>query len=153
MAATVSVAATGAASATPSCSTSGLVIWLNTSGSGTAGSTYYSLYLTNLSRHRCTVRGYPRVSAVNLAGGRIGRAATRETVRKPSSVRLLPGATATAVLRIVDAANFPSSSCREVTAAGLRVYPPGQTASKLVPFPFKTCSRAGTANLAVRPFG
>jgi len=55
-----------------------------------------------------------------------------------------------AVLRIVEAGNFPASACREVTAAGLRVFPPGQTASKVVPFPFQTCSRAGQSVLSVR---
>jgi hypothetical protein len=150
IAATASLATPGRVSATPRCSTSGLVIWLGTTGNGTAGSIYYNLYLTNLSRHTCTVRGYPGVSAVNLAGGRLGRAATRETIKKPSGVALAPGAAATAVLRIVDAGNFPASACRDVTAAGLRVYPPGQAASKLVPFPFKTCSRNAAADLSVR---
>jgi hypothetical protein len=87
---------------------------------------------------------------VNLYGRRLGRSALRETVQKPGVVTLAPTATATAVLRIVDAGNFTASACREVTAAGLRVYPPGQAASKLVPFPFKTCSRSGAANLSVR---
>jgi hypothetical protein len=32
-------------------------------------------------------------------------------------------ATAVAVLRIVDAANFTASACREATAAGLRISP------------------------------
>jgi hypothetical protein len=150
VAAGASLAATGRASAAPRCSTSRLVIWLDTAGNGTAGSIYYKLHLTNLSRHSCTVRGYPGVSAVNLAGRQLGRSAMRETVQKPGVVTLAPGATATAVLRIVDAGNFSAASCHEVTAAGLRVYPPGQTASKLVPFPFKACSRSGVANLSVR---
>jgi hypothetical protein len=36
-----------------------------------------------------------------------------------------------------------------VNAGGLRVYPPGQTASKLVPFPFRACSRSGPGYLSV----
>ncbi|MCW3028144.1 MAG: hypothetical protein JWN81_1355 [Solirubrobacterales bacterium] len=87
---------------------------------------------------------------MNLYGHRLGRSALRDTVQNPGVVTLAPTATATAVLRIVDAGNFTASACREVTAAGLRVYPPGQAASKLVPFPFKTCSRSGAANLSVR---
>jgi hypothetical protein len=150
LAATTSPAAPARAAATPKCATSGLVLWLNTTGNGAAGSSYYNLYFTNLSGHACSLRGYPGVSAVNLAGHQLGARAGRETSQKPSVVTLARGATATAVLRIVDAANFPASVCREVTAAGLRVYPPGQTASKVIPFPFQACSRIGMSNLSVR---
>jgi hypothetical protein len=64
-----------------------------------------------------------------------------ESIPKPNVVTLARESTATAGLRIVDACNFPASACREATAAGLRVHPPGQTRSKLVPFPFKACAR------------
>jgi hypothetical protein len=36
-----------------------------------------------------------------------------------------------------------------VLAAGLRVYPPGQTASELVPYPFEACARSGPVYLHV----
>jgi Protein of unknown function (DUF4232) len=144
------------AAATPSCATSGLVIWLSeVPGGGTAGSIYYKLELTNLSGHTCTLLGYPGVSAVNLAGRQLGAGAMRETARRPRLVTLVSGTptlangtTASAVLRIIDAGVEPS--CRPVTAAGLRVYPPGQSSSKMVPFPFQSCSRAGRSNLAVQ---
>src|SRR4029079_9392733 len=58
------------AGGTPRCTTAGLVVWLNTQGSGTAGSTFYQLKFTNLSGHACTLTGYPGVSGVNLAGHR-----------------------------------------------------------------------------------
>jgi Domain of unknown function (DUF4232) len=61
------------------------------------------------------------------------------------------GKTATAVLQIVDAGNFPPSACHPVTAAGLRVFPPNQTRSKVVPFPFGACSRRGPVYLIVGP--
>jgi hypothetical protein len=129
----------------PSCATSGLVIWLNTEANGTLGSIYYKLELTNLSGHPCTLSGYPGVSAVNLAGRQVGRAAAREPFRKPRLVTLASGTraggtVAIATLRMVVAGLAPG--CRPVLAAGLRVYPPGQTTSKVVPFPFETCSRA-----------
>ncbi len=68
----------------------------------------------------------------------------------PRVVSLASGSTATVVLRIVDADTFPASTCRQVTAAGLRVYPPNQTAAKLVPFPFRACSRTGPIYLRVQ---
>jgi hypothetical protein len=139
-----------AAPATPTCRTSALVVWLNTQGNGTAGSTYYSLGFTNLSRRACHLLGYPGVSAVDLGGRRLGSAASRDHSRRPNLVTLTRGATATAVLRIIDAGNFPTASCRPVTAAGLLVFPPNRTAPKLIPFPFRACSRAGPVYLSVQ---
>ena len=138
-----------AASGTP-CATSGLVIWLDTMGSGTAGSIYYHLEFTNLSGHSCTLLGYPGVSAVKLGGHQLGRPASRNNTAKPATVTLASGATATAVLQIVDVNNFPASRCHPVTAAGLRVYPPNQTASAVVPFPFGACSSSTTGFLTVQ---
>jgi hypothetical protein len=142
-------AATSAAAASaPSCPTSGLVIWLNDeAGGGTAGSVYYKLEFTNLSARVCTLIGYPGVSAVNLRGGGVGGGASREVIHKPRPVTLANGATASAVLRIVDVGAL--SSCAPVSAAGLRVYPPSQTRAKVVPFPFQACSRAGKSDLIV----
>jgi hypothetical protein len=141
-----------AAASAPSCPTSGLVIWLNDeAGGGTAGSVYYKLEFTNLSPRPCTLLGYPGVSAANLpggGGGGVGGGASREVVRKPRPVTLANGATASAVLRIVDAGALPS--CAPVKVAGLRVYPPGQTRAKVVPFPFQACSREGKSDLIVR---
>jgi Protein of unknown function (DUF4232) len=78
-------------------------------------------------------------------------AAAFDQSRTPHVVTLRPGQTATAVLQIVDVGNFSPSACRPVTAAGLRVFPPNQTRSKMVPFPFGACSRSGPAYLTVRP--
>jgi curli biogenesis system outer membrane secretion channel CsgG len=138
-----------AAASTPKCTTSGLVVWLDTRGSGTAGSIYYHLKFTNLSRQACTLRGYPGVSAVDLAGHQLGSAASQNHHLTPHLVSLASGATVTAVLQIGDTGHFPPSTCRRVTAAGLRVYPPNQTAAKLVPFPFSACSRTGPVYLSV----
>jgi uncharacterized protein DUF4232 len=140
-----------AAASTPRCTTSGLVVWLNTQGDGAAGSTYYKLQLTNLSGNACTVQGFPGVSAVGLADGQVGRPAARNHTGTTRQVRLPNNGTAVAILRIVNVQNFPRSSCRPVVAAALRVYPPNQTGSKLVPFPFPACSRsAGPVFLFVR---
>jgi hypothetical protein len=135
-------------SATP-CRTAGLVVWLDTQGNGAAGSVYYQLKLTNLSGHACSLFGYPGVSAVDLRGRQLGSAASRNPAHHSQHVTLANGATATATLQIVEAGNFPASTCHAVTAAGLRVYPPNQTAATVVPFPFRACSHAGPAFLSV----
>ncbi len=139
-----------AVAAAPGCTTSGLDIWFNNEGGGgTAGSIYYKLEFTNLSGHACSLRGFPGVSATELRGRKLGRAASRDTTQPSRPVPLAAGATAEATLRIVDADNFPTASCHPATAAGLRVFPPGQTTSRLVPFPFQTCSQTGPAVLAI----
>ena len=133
------------------CATSQLVIWLNeVPGNGAAGSVFHQLGFTNLSKRTCTLRGYPRVTAANLHGRRVGGFATREATGHPHTVRLHPGDSAFATLRIVEAQNFPHSVCHPVTAAGLRVSPPGRRPGKLVPFPFEACARAANPNLSVR---
>jgi hypothetical protein len=147
--AAVPVAVTRAAAREPSCLTSSLVVWLNDfPGGGTAGSVYYELEFTNLSARTCTLLGYPGVSAIDLRGGRLGGGASREVSGKPRPVTLISGASATAVLRVVDAGAL--SSCTPATAAGFKVYPPGQTSWKVVPFPFQACARSGRSNLVVQ---
>ncbi len=138
-----------AATGTPKCATSRLVVWLGTQGSGAAGSTYYNLKFTNLSGHACTLLGYAGVSAVNLAGRRLGSPAARNDQAPLKVIRLPSGGTASEVLQITDIRNFPRTTCHPVTAAGLRVYPPNQTASNVVPFPFGACSRTGPVFLHV----
>jgi Protein of unknown function (DUF4232) len=128
------------------------VIWLDTEGSGTAGSVFYRLKFTNLSAHRCTLDGFPFLMAVNLSGHQLGRRAAFAPGLTPYNVTLRPGKTATALLQVVDVGNFPPSACRPVTAAGLKVFPPNQTRAKVIPFPFAACSRrSGPVYLWVRP--
>jgi hypothetical protein len=140
----------GTASAgAPACPTSGLDVWLNTQGSGAAGTNYYPLEFTNLSGSSCTLFGFPGVSAVSLTGKQIGNAAFRDHSFVPHLVTLANGATATAIVGITQVSIFPKAQCKPVTAAGLRVYPPGQTASRIVPFPFGACSKTGTNYLRI----
>jgi hypothetical protein len=154
VAAVAAAAAAGPAGAaqatTPRCATSGLVVWLDTRGDGAAGSVFYRLKFTNLSRRTCTLTGYPGVSAVDLRGRRLGTPAGRDPARPVRTVRLAPRATASTVLQIVSADNFPRARCRQTTAAGLRVFPPNQTKAKIVPFPFRACARSGPVFLQVR---
>jgi hypothetical protein len=147
-----SVAAVPAAvgATTPPCETGGLVIWMNTQGNGTAGTIFYTLNFTNLSGHSCTLRGFPGVSAVKLNGGQLGKPGSRDTGQTVKTITIGKGRTAHATIGIVDIGALPN--CPATTAAGLRVFPPGQTASKVIPFPFPACgSSSSPVFLRIRP--
>ena len=132
--------------AVANCPTSALDVWLKSEPSAPS-SRYYSVEFTNLSQGACSIAGYPRVLGVNLAGARLGIAARRGTEAMPR-ITLEHGQTAYALLRITVAQVIVP--CHLATAAGLRVYPPGQTVSRFVPYPFLTCSRRGQGNLTIR---
>jgi Protein of unknown function (DUF4232) len=153
LAATSSPAAPQATASAPRCATSGLVVWLNVPpGNGYAGGAGYDLEFTNQSGHACTLRGHPGVSAVSLSGHQFGRPAgwARPGI---TTVTLANGATATAKLTIEDTASFGSQCFWRAprpgrpgilpTAAGLRVYPPNQTAAKVIPYPLQACAHNG----------
>ena len=83
--AAIVAAPTAATAGTPACSASSLVVWLDTQGSGAAGSSFYELQFTNLSRRSCRLAGYPGVSAVDLGGRQVAtpRRAIRCIQRQP----------------------------------------------------------------------
>ena len=145
--------AAGAVSAKP-CSSSGLVIWAGEEfGGGSAGHVAYRIELTNLSGHTCTVSGYPKVSAVNLKGKRIGAAATHGAGNKMGPITLKNGEAAMATLQIAEALNFPKNQCHPTMAAGLRIGVPGGSGAKVAPLAFETCASAKSKTLSVGEIG
>jgi hypothetical protein len=145
-----SASATPAATASKACAASGLVVWAGEEpGGGAAGSVYYRIQLTNLAHHTCTIAGFPKVSAVNLKGKRIGAVATHSPGKKVGPVSLAQGETATAQLRIVEALNFSADECRPAWAAGVRVAIPGRHGAKVAPLAFRTCALRSAKTLAV----
>ena len=135
-----------------SCATSQLRVTLG-NGQGAAGSVIYSLQFQNTGQSACTLFGNPGVSLVaSQSGPQLGAAATFVNHSQAATVNLAPGATASAALQIVDAGNFPESSCDETPAAGLLVYPPGQTASLFVAQGgLRACRDSGAQLLQVGP--
>jgi hypothetical protein len=121
------------------------VIWLQSEG-GATGHFLYNIQFTNESGRACSLKGYPKVSAVALNGTTIGSSATNDPSIPPSLVTLgtnpaVSAATAKAPLSITNTDFFPPSACRPVWAAGLRVKPPGQSVGKVVPLVFQACSK------------
>jgi len=122
--------------------------------SGAAGSTYYPLNFTNRSTKTCEMYGYPGVSFVTDGSGsgkQIGAAAQRSTAFTKLAVRLGPGRSAHAWLKVTVAANYPASTCDPVTADWLKVYPPEETDAGYVSQTFSACGSAGAPLLTILP--
>ena len=128
-----------------SCATRSLHVRLGAS-QGTAGSVYTTIVFKNVSNATCTLYGYPGVS---LTTGNpvtvIGKAAKENPATPRRLVTLQPQTRASALLRIVDAQNYPASECNPKNSTYLQVYPPNQTAP--VRIKFKTVGCAKPINL------
>jgi hypothetical protein len=141
------------ATAVPACTASDLGAWVAVSQSdGAAGSIYYPLQFTNLSRHACTMRGFPGVSAVDRNGHQLGSPAGWDHTRPVRTVVLAPGATAHAILRYGDVTVATAPRCHPVSSMfELRVYPPGQRQATYAAFSMEACSHPGPVYLDVTP--
>jgi uncharacterized protein DUF4232 len=137
----VGASAHGASAASaPRCKTAHLEVWFGLGeGGGTLGSVFYPLEFSNVSHSACTLNGFPGVSAVGNGGGQVGPPASRNG-QHHGMVTLAPGATAHAILRVVDAGAL---CAHPVSAAGLKVFPPGATRSQSIDFSFAACPHSG----------
>jgi hypothetical protein len=92
------------------------------------------------ARARCTA-----IPGVSLVSGppytQIGLAAKRSTSTPRKLVTLAPGATANALLQIVDALNYPPASCGPTKATALKIYPPNQTVPVYLPDTSSGCTK------------
>lgn len=109
---------------------------------GAAGSVYQVIDFTNIGNVTCTLYGYPGVA---LAGGnpisQIGLAAAEDPASPRQLVTLAPGKAANALLRVVQAANFPASKCQPVQATYLQIYPPNQTTPVYLAYKATACAK------------
>ena len=138
-----------------SCPASALKITLKAAAAGVAaGSSLVPLEFENASGSACTLPDYPDVAfATSSAGPDIGAPATQQHAALASAVVLAPGALAHAWLQITDAANYPASTCKPVTARGLRVgfAPAAATAFVSKAIPACALKPDGSSILAVFP--
>ncbi len=101
---------------------------------GGAGAGHYEVWivLKNEAPEACTLQGWPGVSFVGDGDGeQIGAAAEFDRSSPHETVTLEPGASARALVRVSQAANY-GDECGETPADGLRVYPPGEKRSLFV---------------------
>lgn len=123
------------------CPTRSLQVKLGVS-QGTAGSVYTTIDFTNISNVTCTLYGYPGVSLQTARPlHQIGKPAKENPATPRQLVTLQPQTTANALLRVVDAGNYPASTCGPATAHYLQVYPPNQTTPAYIRFKTQACSK------------
>lgn len=137
------------AGGTPACATRGLHAAVGTVQAA-AGSIYQVIDFTNTSGASCTLFGYPGVS---LAGGspvtQIGAAASRSSAASAKTVTLAAGATASALLRITQAENYPTTKCSPMPASYLQIYPPNQTTPIFLAYRSTGCSLTAVKLLSI----
>ena len=110
------------------CTTTSLTASL-ANGQGAAGTFSYELTLSNKGATTCRTKGYPGVSLINAQGLRIGNPATR-IPQRISRITLAPTQRAHATIFLTDS----GAVCDHATvASALRVYPPDETTSLVVP--------------------
>ena len=112
-----------------------------------------TVVLTNASASACTLQGWPGVSFVGDGNGtQLGRPAALDRGTEHPTVTLAPGASAQAPLHYTDGQVYPDAECGLTPADGLRVYPPGSTASLFVAWPQPACSTTDHGLLEVGAF-
>lgn len=141
-----------ASTAAPKCATAALSAWMPGQGSGYAGGAVYELEISNTSARACTLYGFPGVSALGSNGRQLGSPASWDHAHPSRLLTLTPGATAHAVLRIVDVSVLgnPKQPCHPTKAAALRIIPPNDRTSIEIPFSFNACATPGPIYLSVR---
>jgi hypothetical protein len=134
------------------CKTADLKVTLG-AGEGAAGSQYRPLRITNDAGSACYLYGFPGVSIIDGEGQQVGKPADRYGPQASGRVVLKPGQREQVTLRIVNAENY-GDQCHLVDATGIRVYPPGEKHSAVVPVKGLTgCASDSVETLTVTSFG
>lgn len=100
---------------------------------GAAGSTYYTLTLTNSGLRTCTLQGFPVVQYVAGDDGHQVGAEAADNGDEGAAVTLKPGESATSTLQQVVVQNFPEEDCQITDVRGIRVYAPGDDKAAYIP--------------------
>jgi len=137
----------------PACQASQLGAWIGLAQSnGAAGTIYYPLNFTNVSEHKCSLHGFPGVSAIARNGHQLGSPASWSARVAARTVVIAPGATAHTILQYRDVEVSTAPGCDPVnTAVVLRVYPPGRYNATIAAFDLQVCSHAGPVYMSVEP--
>ncbi|MGH9127080.1 MAG: DUF4232 domain-containing protein [Acidimicrobiales bacterium] len=134
------------------CTTGGLTAAVTNLGAA-VGTEYLQIALTNASRARCQLTGFPGVAFVDATGHQIGSSVGRGP-GAVNTVVVAPGADGYAVVRVHDAYVTTAPSCQLTTAAGIRITAPGQaTALAVAVTAIQVCANpANTGDADILPF-
>jgi len=110
---------------------------------GAAGSVYQVIDFTNIGSSTCTLYGFPGVSfTTGTSSSQVaGLPAAEDHTTARQLITLAPGATGNALLRIVNAENYPASRCNPVSTTYIQVYPPNQTTAAYIAYKSQTCTK------------
>jgi hypothetical protein len=120
---------------------------------GSAGHFHWSIRFTNVSRHSCTLRGFPGVSATNGPhGAQVGVPAARDPATPVRRVRLgARGGRASALFTQADVGVFDPAACHPRTVNGLRVFAPNQFSAFFLTLRHRVCAtQPGAPDSSVR---
>jgi hypothetical protein len=96
-------------------------------------------------RHPVAVTAASQGPAAAPASGKpvtqIGQAAVENPATPRQLVTLSPGGVANALLRIVDAGNYPARKCAPVTSQWLQIFPPNQTVPIYLHYTSQACAK------------
>lgn len=123
---------------TPECTVHTLSLKLGPSDDAT-GHHFQNLDFTNISKSSCFIVGFPGVSYVDYHGHQVSQPAVRDGNKGPRIV-LAPGQIASADVSMTDPGVFDPGTCKAVSVAGLRVYPPDSFLAMFVSKPSTACS-------------
>jgi hypothetical protein len=129
------------------CTTNHLKISLG-QPSGTAGTSYMDVVLTNTGSGSCALGGYPAAFLADSSGALLGLGAAPNSLHSPSRLTLAHNASVHSVLGFPDAANFEPGTCSKASNE-LKVYPPGLAMSLQIPFTQYSCP--GFSTTALQP--
>lgn len=143
--------ASATTTAVPRCSTAVLALRHTRPDHG-AGQSYERLLLRNTGSRTCGLSGFPGVSYVAAAGRQVSASADWHGTAR--LVVLRPGRSAAALvhaINVVDAVRGCGRPSQQVTALGMRVYPPGSRTALYVADPHPACRSAAVHLLDVGP--
>ena len=78
-----------------------------------------------------------------------GAAASRSTATAATLVTLNAGQSANALVRIVEAGNYPTGTCKPTATTFLQIFPPGQTTPIYLAYKSTGCASAAVNLLSV----
>jgi hypothetical protein len=122
-------------------------------GNSAAGHVGLRIVFTNAASHSCDMYGFPGVSFLTGAHGKQLNVPAERSPGEgaPKLIHLVAGGKAHADLLLVNTANFAADACKPQQAAGVRIYPPDETAAAFAAYAIMVCSVNGVGTAQIYP--